>query len=69
MTLNPQIAPNELLIALGIEQITNSEYNNETEILLLEIEDCDVLRGLAPDFEKLKKSTRFYKRCFDNIAI
>ena len=52
----PQDTPNELLIALGIENVINSEYNNETKILLLEIEDCKILNNLTPDFEKLKKS-------------
>ncbi|RDY59390.1 PhzF family phenazine biosynthesis protein [Flagellimonas nanhaiensis] len=51
-----QIAPNELLEALGITEINNSEYNKETNILLLEIDDCNVLSKLNPDFEKLKKS-------------
>lgn len=52
----PQDAPKELLKALGIEKIINSEYNQETKILLLEIEDCKTLRNLTPDFENLKKS-------------
>jgi len=52
----PQAAPKELLTALGIEKITNSVYNHETKILLLEIERCETLRNLTPDFEKLKKS-------------
>lgn len=52
----PQDTPMELLIALGIEKIMNSEYNCETKILLLEIEDCKILRSLTPDFEKLKIS-------------
>ena len=52
----PQNTPKELLTALGIEKIINSEYNCETKILLLEIEDCKILRNLTPDFEKLKKS-------------
>ena len=51
-----QIAPNELLEALGITEINNSGYNKETNILLLEIDDYNVLRKLKPDFEKLKKS-------------
>ncbi len=52
----PQNAPNELLHALGIETIVNSEYNKETNILLLEIDSCELLKNLSPDFEKLKRS-------------
>lgn len=52
----PAKAPVELLNALGINVITNSEYNHETNILLLEIEDCEVLRDLRPDFEALYRS-------------
>jgi len=49
----PQKAPPEMLEALGITKIMNSEYNAETNILLLEIEDSKVLKRLRPDFEKL----------------
>lgn len=52
----PRNAPDELLNALGIDKITNSEYNKETNILLLEIESSEVLTNLFPDFEKLKRS-------------
>lgn len=52
----PQDAPPELLVALGINEINNSEYNKETKILLIEISECKVLKDLKPDFEKLKKS-------------
>jgi PhzF family phenazine biosynthesis protein len=52
----PQDTPKELLNALGIEKINNSEYNEETKILLLEIEESEILRNLTPDFEKLKTS-------------
>ena len=52
----PQAAPKELLVALGINEINNSEYNKETKILLVEISDCNILKDLKPDFEKLKKS-------------
>ncbi len=49
-------APNELLSALGIDKIINSEYNRETHILLIEIEDSIVLSKLSPNYEKLKAS-------------
>lgn len=52
----PQKAPNELLRALGINEISNSEFNKETNILLLEIESSEVLEKLTPDFERLKHS-------------
>ncbi len=52
----PQNAPEETLNALGIEKTSNSEYNKETNILLLEIENCEVLNNLSPDFERLKRS-------------
>lgn len=52
----PQESPVELLAALGIEHINNSEYNAETKILLLEITSAETLKNLTPDFDRLKKS-------------
>lgn len=52
----PAAAPKALLAALGIEEITNSVYNRETNILLLEISDAGLLRNLNPDFEALSRS-------------
>ena len=52
----PQDAPNELLQALGINKLKNSEYNKETNILLLEIESSELLVNLTPNFERLKHS-------------
>ena len=52
----PQNTPDELLKALGIEKISNSEFNKETNILLIEIESCQLLKNIAPNFEKLKAS-------------
>ena len=49
----PQSATNELLKALGIDRIVNSEFNKETNILLLQIESSELLNTLSPDFEKL----------------
>jgi PhzF family phenazine biosynthesis protein len=46
----------ELTKALGIESVKNCEYNKETNILILEIEDSDILRNLTPNFEALYKS-------------
>jgi PhzF family phenazine biosynthesis protein len=52
----PADAPPALLAALGIEEIKNSVYNEETKILLLEIADPDELAGLDPDFNALQRS-------------
>lgn len=52
----PQNTPDELLNALGINEILNSEFNKETNILLIEIENCQLLNNLSPNFEKLKAS-------------
>ena len=52
----PQEVPSELLTALGIKEVNNSEYNAETNILLLEIQSAELLKNLTPDFDKLKKS-------------
>ncbi|WP_340201777.1 PhzF family phenazine biosynthesis isomerase [Ascidiimonas sp. W6] len=52
----PQNAPEELLKALGIKEIVNSEFNKETNILLLEIESSELLESLSPDFERLKRA-------------
>ncbi len=52
----PAEAPPELLTALGIESIENVVYNEETNILLLEIVDPDELVNLSPDFEALYRS-------------
>lgn len=49
-------APEQLLNALGISTLENVEYNKETNILLIEIDDSEKLRSLQPDFESLKKS-------------
>ncbi|MFK7813354.1 MAG: PhzF family phenazine biosynthesis protein [Maribacter sp.] len=51
-----QNAPDELLMALGVETIINSVFNQETKILLLEIDNCEVLQRLSPNFERLKQS-------------
>ncbi|OBQ50301.1 PhzF family phenazine biosynthesis protein [Tamlana sp. s12] len=52
----PQNTPKELLNALGIEKLSNSVFNKETSILLIEIESCKLLNNLTPNFEKLKAS-------------
>lgn len=52
----PADAPPPLLKALGLDNILNSEYNEETNILLLEISDPDLLTHLDPDFNALYRS-------------
>lgn len=52
----PKNTPDELLNALGIETIINSEYNKETNILLIEIDSSELLKSLSPNFERLKQS-------------
>jgi PhzF family phenazine biosynthesis protein len=52
----PQNVPDELLNALGIDKIINSEFNKETNILLLEIESSTQLKKLSPDFQRLKRA-------------
>jgi PhzF family phenazine biosynthesis protein len=52
----PAEVPKELLHALGLKTIVNSEYNRETNILLLEIDNGEILKNLKPDFEALYRS-------------
>ena len=54
--IEPEKVSPELLQALGIDEIRYSGYNKETNIILLEIDDCTILKNLTPDFEKLKKA-------------
>jgi PhzF family phenazine biosynthesis protein len=49
-------APKELLHALGLKTILNTVYNEETKILLLEINSSQVLKNLKPDFAALYQS-------------
>ncbi len=53
---HPATAPPALLAALGIGSIRNAASNEETRILLLEIEDPTELARLAPDFAALYRS-------------
>lgn len=52
----PATAPAPLMATLGLETVTDAGYNEELEILLLEIEDTDELARLSPDFEALVKA-------------
>ncbi|GAB5534890.1 MAG: PhzF family phenazine biosynthesis protein [Rubricoccaceae bacterium] len=53
---HPAQAPPALLEALGIDRIENAAFNEETQILLLEIADARQLGELAPDSEALVRS-------------
>jgi len=53
---SPAQAPKPLLQALGIQEILYCAHNEETNILMLEISDCKLLRNLNPDFESLYRS-------------
>jgi len=55
-TTRPAEAPEALCAALGLESVLNVAYNEETGILLLEIEETGVLAGLRPDFDALYRS-------------
>ena len=52
----PSEVPDALLAALGITKIQNSVFNEETNILMLEIEGTDLSASLNPDYESLYKS-------------
>ena len=52
----PASFPSLLTKALGLESVKNCEFNKETHILILEIEDSTVLSNLKPNFEELYKS-------------
>lgn len=52
----PTEAPPALLAALGLKSVQNAEYNHETKILLLEIENPNELAALEPDFVALPGS-------------
>lgn len=54
-TISAEVPP-QLLDALGISEVENVAYNKESHILLLEIENCQDLRDLRPDFSALVRS-------------
>jgi PhzF family phenazine biosynthesis protein len=53
---HPADAPRPLLDALGLASVNNAVFNEETRILLLEIEDTQTLADLTPDFPALYAS-------------
>lgn len=48
--------PASLLAALGITEITNTQYSPKNKIILLEIKESDALASLKPDFHALLNS-------------
>ena len=54
--LHPASATTELLDAIGIDSVLYCGFNQETKILMLEIESCGLLRNLRPDFLALQES-------------
>lgn len=52
----PSTVPQALLAALGLSEVENVLFNQETNILILEILESTLLRDLTPDFAALKKS-------------
>jgi PhzF family phenazine biosynthesis protein len=55
-TTQPAEAPVALLAALGLPVVKHAAYNQETNILLLEIADPQELAGLEPDYAALYRS-------------
>ena len=54
-------APIALINALGITETKAIVYNKETNNLLIEIDSCNKLQNLKPDFEALYKSHKTIK--------
>lgn len=52
----PATVPTAMLVALGLNEINNCEYNAENNILLLEISSTEILKNLTPNFETLVKT-------------
>jgi len=48
--------PIQLIEALGLTTIVNCEFNDEINCFLIEIDDCQKLQDLKPNFEALLKS-------------
>lgn len=54
--VEPFTVPDELVDALRIETVLHCAFNQETQIVLLEIEDTVELKQLEPDFDALLAS-------------
>ncbi len=48
--------PSAMLVALGLDQVSNTSYSQKNKIILLEIKDSKILAELKPDFNALLKS-------------
>lgn len=49
----PMHIPEGMLDALGLEEARNSVFNEETQILMIEIDSTDTLKRMSPDFNAL----------------
>ncbi|MFT4660786.1 MAG: PhzF family phenazine biosynthesis protein [Patiriisocius sp.] len=54
--LTPAEIPNETMEALGIRNPMSVHYNEETNIILIEILHARLLKGLSPDYDSLVRS-------------
>lgn len=52
----PCTVADELLTALGLTTFNHSVYNEETKILLLEVNSSEILANINPDYEALYQS-------------
>ncbi|PIE48041.1 MAG: phenazine biosynthesis protein PhzF [Gammaproteobacteria bacterium] len=48
--------PTAMLQALGISEVVNTGFNKEINSFVIEIDSCEKLASLTPDFEKLVQS-------------
>ena len=54
--LEPANVPADMLKALGVDHAIFAGFNSETKVLMLEIESCDQLVNLKPDYTRLLES-------------
>lgn len=54
--VKPATVPVELLEAVGVSDIVNCVYNQETDIILIEIDSTDLLGELKPDYPRMVAS-------------
>lgn len=52
----PAEVPQAMLVALGLDGVTHSVYNAETNILVLEVATPQTVEGLSPNYAKLLQS-------------
>ncbi len=54
--IRPINIPQEMLVALGIDNVLFTGFNFENKIILIEIVGTDILKNIQPNFEALLKS-------------